>query len=74
MTAMILKEQLLKHLKTQSIAGIDDLWCHTKYYYKNKGIEMGGAYASIGEKITVRLLINKTKIRFEVYIYEAINA
>jgi hypothetical protein len=64
------KEMLLKHLKGKRVNDVVDLWAETKNYYYNKGMEMGGSYASFGDDISVRLYRNNQKITFKITMDE----
>jgi hypothetical protein len=64
------KEVLLKHLKGKRVNDVVDLWAEAKNYYHNKGMEMGGSYASFGDDITVKLYHNNQKITFKITIDE----
>ncbi len=67
------KTELLNHLKKQKQppTTVDRLWGEAKAWAKARGYEMGGAYASPGTSITVRLLLpNKKHIRFELELSE----
>ena len=65
-----MKEKLIKHLKTKSTKNIHALWSEAKSYYKDRLIEMGGGYASIGDSINVVLNIDGELERFKVSIEE----
>jgi hypothetical protein len=68
--AVNLKDELVKHLKTTYISDVHDLWDQTKSYYKNKLIEMGGSYASWGDKISVKVNIDENRYSFDVFLNE----
>lgn len=65
-----LKNDLLKYLEKQKPSCVTNLWAETKTWAKNKGYEMGGGYASSANNISVKLLVEKTIISFEVSLNE----
>ena len=67
---MSTKEELVKYLKTKHFNNIQGLWGETKYYYKNRLIEMGGGFASFGDYISVVVNIDGKQERFKVYLNE----
>ena len=60
-----MKKELIEHLKTRSIKDIFALWDETKDYFRSKGIEMGGGYASWGKKIKVKIKGEEFKVKLE---------
>ncbi len=65
-----MKEELVEYLKTKHISGVTSLWGEAKTYYKNKGIPMGGSYASWSTDISVSLNIDGEIKRFKVELEE----
>lgn len=65
-----LKNDLLKYLEKQKPSCVTELWAETKTWAKNKGYEMGGGYASCANNITVKLLVKKSTISFNVSLNE----
>ena len=65
--AVNFKGQLVEHLKTTHISDVHDLWGQTKSYYRNKLIEMGGSYASWGDKISVKIIVDGNRYSFDVF-------
>lgn len=68
--AVNFKEQLVDYLKTTHISDVHDLWGQTKSYYRNKLIEMGGGYASWGDKISVKIIVDDNRYSFDVFLSE----
>jgi hypothetical protein len=68
--AVNLKDELVTYLKKTHISDVHGLWGQTKSYYKNKLIEMGGSYASWGDKISVKVNINGNIYSFDVFLSE----
>jgi hypothetical protein len=66
------KEVLLKHLKGKRVNNVVDLWASVKDYYNNKGISMGGSYASFGDEISVKIYDENQTISFKITIDELI--
>jgi hypothetical protein len=68
------KQQLIDHLKglykSCKIDNVMTLWGESKTYFDNKGIPMGGSYASWETDITVNLNVNKEILRFKVDLSE----
>lgn len=65
-----MKNELIKHLQTKRTDDVSALWSEAKFYYKNKLVEMGGGYASLGKEINVTLNVNGELERFKVSIDE----
>lgn len=70
MTTEELKQQMVAHLKMRSNYDISMLWGESKYWAKKKGYEMGGSYSSVGDHISVHLIVNKNHHRFNITLEE----
>ncbi len=64
------KPAMLAYLQKQGITEISVLWGYAKTYAKQNGYEMGGSYASFGKDITVILLKDGIRERFEISLEE----
>lgn len=65
-----MKERMLTYLRAQHITEIDMLWSYAKTFANQQGFEMGGSYASFGKDITVILLKDGIRERFEISLEE----
>lgn len=65
-----IRNGFITYLKKKNITTVDALWSEAKAYAKIIGVEMGGAYASIGKDISVRLLIHRNQIKFTITLKE----